>query len=204
MKNKKICWIRILKNISYFVIPILIGLSILSIFCVVYGRENGITTQKGSYFDSHEFYEDYYNCIKQIINKKDSQESIEKNIKDGMVIDNGSYNYMDINGKKYKIYNDYFSNGNFICFFIDNKYNFVYINRSYDIFPTAEKLKEEILQNSKYWVYENGKVDTSISGLDEKSMELMNIMQMMKNQWKIQVFINQTLITKTTRYIQQL
>ena len=171
MKNKKICWIRVLKNISYFVIPILIGLSILSIFCVVYGRKNGITTQKGSYFDSHEFYEDYYNCIKQVISKKNSQESIEKNIKEGMVIDNGSYNYMDINGKKYKIYNDYFSNGNFICFFIDNKYNFVYINKPYDIFPTTEKLKEEILQNSKYWVYENGKVNTSISGLDEKSIE---------------------------------
>lgn len=64
---------------------------------------------------------------------------------------------------------------NFIYVIIDNNSNTIYSNIEYDIsHSTVEDLKNEILSNSLYWVYENGNVNTTIEKLKSEKIKTTN------------------------------
>lgn len=190
-KKKKICWIRVAKNISYFIAPILISIFILSVVSILYVNEKVMLQEGDDYYQSKTFIEDYWgsiaNKVYHIKNLEDAinslntvtltdsdREKIETNYQYNYGFDSSKIN-IDFNGKNIPGYYQY-QPGNFVYFVIDNKKQAVYSNIEYDIsHMTVKNLKEEILSNKYYWVCENGKIKTSISQLNEENIKQIGV-----------------------------
>lgn len=174
--KKGICWIRVVKNIFYFIAPVLIASLVLSIISVVYAYEIGISKEGENYYQSSRFAEKYFYTINDIA-------SITTTVLD--IEEKGEYDYgyyeqqnIEVNGKKMEIYYQQKVN-NFIYLVIDNKNNEVYSNGEYGISysNTIEDLKEEIASNELYWIYDEGRIDTTIEKLNKDKIENTNLYQ---------------------------
>src|SRR5699024_2022901 len=78
---RKICWARVLKNISYVLFPIFFTILVLLIVCLSYPLERNAIKKGLSYFETNTFAEDYameiFSGISAInILKDDNQQNI--------------------------------------------------------------------------------------------------------------------------------
>ena len=150
--KKKICWIRVLKNVSYVLAPVLIAMLVLSISCVFFTDNMGIEKEE-EYIETSKFAEEYLSFIRTTINRINSKEkSYKREVNENIT---ESLEYI----------------GNFVYLVIDNKTGVGYVNGNHDFsYITVNKWKEEILSNKLYWCYENGKINTSIDKISEQQM----------------------------------
>lgn len=178
-EKKKVCWIRVLKNLAYCIAPILILSLILSIISVVYAYEIGMERKAKDYFETTKFAEEYYysiyNATNQVLIIEESTTEEEKqNYRNNYDYYSYSAREIEVDGKQMQCFYNYYPN-NFDYLVIDNKNNVVYVNREYDIsHTTLESLKNEILPNKLYWIYEDGKIDTTITKLNEENIKNTN------------------------------
>ena len=74
MEKKRICKIRVLKNICYFLVPIVLIILVTSIISVSIGVENNITVSQESYYDTkifeQRFLDDVYHILYDSLNSK--------------------------------------------------------------------------------------------------------------------------------------
>ena len=61
--EKKICWPRVLKNVSYVLFPIICTILVLLIFCLSYPLERESIKANIDFYDTNTFAEDYANRI---------------------------------------------------------------------------------------------------------------------------------------------
>ena len=204
-EKRKVCLIRVAKNISYFVAPFLFALLILSIVSILYVNNTGsvkeIRNAKGedSYYDTTAFAEKYLNSIqgkiyhiKNLNNEINIHKETTTEIKDSKeqelgLIDsyqyNSDYSYytIDNDGKKMKVYYENYAD-NFTYLIINNKNNEIYSNVEYDIsHTTLQSLKDEILSNERYWIYENGKVKTTVNKINDQNVKQISFYEDIKN-----------------------
>ena len=169
--NKKICWYRVLKNISYILEPILIALLIALIFCLTYPLERKSIKNGIDYFDTNTFAENY---AIEIFSALNSINVLESNIDNESYIDYNIYTeYIKNNSgvESINYYLEYYKN-NIQWLVIDNDTKKAYTNLEYSIdTSTIEKIQDTIMQNEEYWNYQNGVIDTSIEKLGENNIE---------------------------------
>lgn len=181
-KPKRVCWIRVAKNVSYFLVPILFIVLILSIVSVIYVHETGVKGEENDYYQSKIFARDYWSSISSFmysfyqisdsINNISFEEEIDSEMEEQLY----SYDYyssfdIEFNGENIPVYTRTNSN-NFVYFIIDYKQKIVYTNIQEEIsYTTVEDLKEQVLSNQQYWVYENGKIETTIDKLNESHLK---------------------------------
>lgn len=180
-KKQKICLIRVAKNICYFLIPLLFVFLISSIISVVYAYEIGMAKEGENYYLTTQFAENYFSSINnnfnQIVNAEIDQEQAISEENSYM---NEYYEIplTEINGKKMNIVYQQNTN-NFMYLIIDYKNNVIYVsgddNVSYHM--TIESLKQEICSNEQYWIYDKGKIDTTIEKLSEEKIKNTNLYQ---------------------------
>jgi len=201
METKKngICWMRVMKNISYIIAPFLLASLILSVVSVLYVNESGRIKEiskmddNSSYYETITFAEKYLNSIEGKIQRVRNIQSYQQNLKEVKntsqqeleLTERYSYYYnnhyaVDSDGKKVEVY--YESNAdNFIYFIINHKNNEIYSNIEYDLFHTTlQSLKDEILSNERYWIYENGKVNTTIDKINDKNIKQIGFYETIK------------------------
>lgn len=199
-KKKGICLIRVAKNISYVLIPIILATLILSVVSILYVNDTEMIVESSKnasglsdYYQSKLFIEDYWDSmmdrIYRVKNLEDGLQDLMKSIKEKKTeySEEGieslrlnqrmNFNYyskeykIDVGGKVIPAYYEYDSR-NFIYVIIDHKNGVVYGNIEYDFYhPTTESLKEEVLSNKYHWIYENGKVQTSIDYLNDNHLK---------------------------------
>lgn len=204
-KKQKICLIRVAKNICYFVAPFLFALLILSIVSILYVNNTSSVKEirnangEDSYYDTTTFAEKYLNSIqgriyhiKNLNNEINIHKETTTEIKDSTeqeleLIDsyqyNSGYSYytIDNDGKKMKVYYENYAD-NFIYLIINNKNNEIYSNVEYDIsHTTLQSLKDEIFSNEHYWIYENGKVNTTIDKINDQNIKQISFYENIKN-----------------------
>lgn len=163
MKPKSICWSRVAKNIAYMVAPIFAITLIVSIICLAIMDSDIRLKDASNYYETRIFSDRYlssiyenYNRIKNVVaQKKYDKEYYNVYEETSELLENEGniYYYID-------------NNTNFYYLIIDTKEQIVITNlehtmRTDDIQGIIGQLKE----NSLYWNYENGKIDTSISNL---------------------------------------
>ena len=154
----------VLKILCYILIPIIALSLILSIAYIglrdQYGNSNDI---EASYLDSYDFsYEYMYSLIRNVNGIRDGYTDFENN---------GFYNKIDENIYYNENYTEYYSYNNFITFMkfviVKNDTNEIFTNiQSNDYLNEVTKFKN----NKIYWIYENGKIDTSIENLSQDKL----------------------------------
>lgn len=177
--SRKICWIRVLKNISYFLAPVLLVILILSILAVAYPYEKESMEQRKSYFECIDFANSYINSIENYLRQIEiiNSESIHtKQPIEDQVLDYGYYSSDIIGGetddKDLRIYYKEYYRANFCYLIIDHKNNVAYTNLNNRIDTnTLESIKTYILSYNLYWKYENKEIDTSIQQLKKVDNE---------------------------------
>ena len=171
MNERKICWARVLKNISYVLFPIFFTILVLLIVCLSYPLERNAIKKGLSYFETNTFAEDYameiFSGISAInILKDDNQQNIYTFY---YVQTEQLENSNEANELNY--YSEYKGN-NVIWLIIDNKTKKAYTNLSYSIETSSiENIKNTIMQNQKYWNYHNGNIETTVSKLNNDNIE---------------------------------
>ena len=169
--NKKICWARVLKNIAYVLFPILLIILVLLIICLSFPLERHAIKNGLAYYDTNTFAENYaieiFNSLNAVAYFKDNTQG-----------DIYSYEYIqtesiqnddEVNELNY--YYEYTGN-NVVWLIIDKNTKKAYTNLEYSLGTSSlQNIKETIMQNQKYWNYENGIIDTSVSKLNNNNIE---------------------------------
>lgn len=177
----KICWSRVLKNISYFLAPILLVILILSILALVYpyGRES--MKHGKTYFESVDFANLYANSIENylyqiaMINQENDIEELTSDDKQNYGYYNSYVVGDEYHDKDIQMYYKYY-NANFCYLIIDHKNGIAYTNVENRIGTnTIESIKSYITSGNLYWKYENEEIDTSIEILKENVNEQTSI-----------------------------
>ena len=172
--KKKICWIRVFKNLSYFMIPILLVLllaCIISLICSTDSMRRGET-----YFESVDFADSYSTSLKNAINEIESINSVyydltleygEELYGDRLMYGYHSYHLIseeDYDSEVPIYYMAFQSNFNYLI--IDHENGAIYTNLEDNVANNkVSTIKSQILSSSLYWKCVNGKVDTSIDKL---------------------------------------
>ena len=164
--KRKLCVPRILKNIAYVLFPIFMAIFIILILALTYPLERNAIKQNLSYYETNTFAEDYANevfcALFDVNNIKDKNygyyvytEEIEENSKITKI------NYLV----------QYYEN-NVIWIIIDNETKEAYTNLSYSLeTSTVEKIRNNIMENQRYWNYQDGNIETSINRLNNDNIE---------------------------------
>ena len=59
MEKRKICWARVLKNISYIIFPVILATLLVLIFYLTYPLEKDAIKAKIDYYDTNTFADNY-------------------------------------------------------------------------------------------------------------------------------------------------
>lgn len=164
---------ELVKIIGYILIPIFIVISIFSALSLYYRSENQQVQYTDSFFDTDNFM---YMYSSSIINNF----AINSNAL--LVEDANGESYYESN--RYGMYDDYQDNvqigdkigrinylssyeyKNFKYLIIDNKNSVAYTNVEHTMLTdTIDEIKQRIANNTVYWNYEQGNVETSIEKL---------------------------------------
>lgn len=180
--GKKICWSRVLKNISYFLAPVLLVILMLSILTVAYPYEKESLEQGKDYFYSIDFANSYVNSIENYLRQIAiiNSESIRMKAPiETQALDYGYYSSYIVGGetndKDLKVCYKY-RHANFCYLIIDHKNNIAYTNLENRIDTnTVESIKSYILSHNLNWKYENKEIDTSIQQLKKAVNEKTSI-----------------------------
>lgn len=177
--KRKVCWIRVFKNISYIIAPFLLIILIISIISLLYSYQTDSIRKGETYFESLDFAERYMNSITRQMRRSDNvSEEIEyRETNDFQEV---YYNYITdyyVKNGDITIYYDVLSdNSNFYYLIINQDANIAYTNVPNRIdTQTIEAIKSRIVNNQIYWNFENGKMDTSIEKLKENINEKSSI-----------------------------
>lgn len=182
--KKRICWIRVFKNISYCIAPILIVLLVLSIVSMIYVYRTGEVRDNKEYFSTDLFAERYvislYNRLTEV-----EYENMEELQEVGDYYSSGYYirTNQEVNGKEEKIAFSYnYNHTNFLYLIIDKKAGIAYTNIDSSLKNnTIEGMKETIFSNHKNWSYESGKINTSIEQLEQKNVQYHQVYHLIED-----------------------
>ena len=174
MEKKKICWARVLKNISYILFPGLAIILFLIIFSLSYPLEKEAIKAKKDYYETNTFAENY---AREIFGSLTTVGYLKQNEK----TDAYSYYYMhtetiknneNVNSINY--YTDYIGS-NVLWLIIDNDTKKAYTNLDYSIdTSTLESIKSKIMKNQYNWKYENGEIQTTLAKLSNENIEYID------------------------------
>lgn len=167
--RKKLCIPRILKNISYVLLPIFIAILGVLILALVYPMERSAIKQNLSYYETTTFAENYaseiFNALSDINSFRDSNSNYYSRYVYTEYMEDGS----DVKSINYFV--QYYES-NVAWLIIDNDTNEAYTNLSYSIeTSSADKIKNTIMQNQRYWTYENEKINTNINKLNNDNID---------------------------------
>ena len=170
MEKKKICWARVLKNISYILFPILASILFLIVFSLSYPLEKEAIKANKDYYETNTFAENYAH---EIFGSLSAVASLKKNEK----TDAYSYSYMHTetinnneNLKSINYYSDYLGS-NVLWLIIDNDSKKAYTNLEYSIdTSTLESIISKINNNKYNWKYENGDIQTTVAKLSNDNI----------------------------------
>ena len=187
MEKKRICKIRVLKNICYFLVPIVLIILITSIISVSIGVENNITVSQESYYDTkifeQRFLDDVYHILydslksKNIVNDDNETSSSKITVSEIEIQEDNVIHYKP-------------SNSNVKYLVIDSKNN-VCTNSNVAVQTKEEQnlLKNELLTHKNYWIYENKNIKTSIKENYENKAEIDHIKSFISKQDDCSVYI---------------
>ena len=169
--NKKICWPRVLKNISYVLFPIFLTILVLLIVCLSYPLERHAIKEGLDYYETNTFAENYALEIFSSLNAV----TFLKDNNDGDIF---SYEYIQTEGlenddeaNELNYYYEYYGN-NVIWLIIDNNTKKAYTNLEYSLETSSiQNIKDTIMQNQRYWNYENGIIETTVDKLNNDNIE---------------------------------
>ena len=149
MKNKLICMPKILKNISYILVPIFIIVIISSVVSIMFlERTDRSIIYASNYYDTQSFKQDYL---------------VDGSNFSGGYTDTQSIN---INGKDGTIYYNTYINGNFRYLIVNKKAGIATTNLEHTMkTDTINEIINSLSENSMYWNYTNGKIYTNFSNL---------------------------------------
>lgn len=167
--RKKLCIPRILKNISYILLPIFIAILGVLILALVYPMERSAIKQNLSYYETTTFAENYaselFNALSDINSFRDSNSSYYSRYVYTEYMEDSS----DVKSINYFV--QYYES-NVAWLIIDNDTNEAYTNLSYSIeTSSAGKIKNTIMKNQRYWTYENEKINTNINKLNNDNID---------------------------------
>ena len=173
---------ELVKIVGYILIPIFIVISILSALSLYYKSENQQVQEADSFFNTDNFMYMYsasiinnfaINTDALLIENSDGETYYESNIY-------GTYDdYQDnvqIGDKTGRInYLTSYEYKNFKYLIIDNKNSVAYTNVEHTMLTdTIEEIKQRIADNTVYWNYEQGNVETSIEKLKMEEIRYKN------------------------------
>ena len=172
--EKKICWARVLKNISYILFPILVIMLFVIVFSLSYPLEKEAIKAKKDYYETSTFAENYAYKIFGSLTTVSSLKQNEKN-------DAYSYYYMHtetIENNEYvksiNYYTDYIGS-NVLWLIIDNDTKKAYTNLDYSIdTSTLENIISKIMKNKYNWKYENEEIQTTVAKLSNENIEYID------------------------------
>ena len=172
--EKKICWARVLKNISYILFPILVIMLFIIVFSLSYPLEKEAIKAKKDYYETNTFAENYAYKIFGSLTTVGSLKQNEKN-------DAYSYSYMHtetIENNEYvksiNYYTDYIGS-NVLWLIIDNDTKKAYTNLDYSIdTSTLENIISKIMKNEYNWKYENEEIQTTVAKLSNENIEYID------------------------------
>lgn len=172
--EKKICWARVLKNISYILFPILVMMLFVIVFSLSYPLEKEAIKAKKDYYETNTFAENYAYKIFGSLTTVGSLKQNEKN-------DAYSYSYMHtetIENNEYvksiNYYTDYIGS-NVLWLIIDNDTKKAYTNLDYSIdTSTLENIISKIMKNKYNWKYENEEIQTTVAKLSNENIEYID------------------------------
>lgn len=188
MEKNQISPARVSKNICYFLAPIF-GLILIACITGLVIMDTDIEVEDTTnYYDTKLFSRNYFNSIynyfyipvftntdKEINTQANNNEEIAKieyqeySYKHYEIVEYYGYDMqedVDINGIKGVIYYNRNTNNNFKYLMIDTKKGIAVTNLEHTMrTDSIEEIKEVIRENSIYWNFQNGKVDTNISHL---------------------------------------
>jgi len=154
----------ILKFICYITIPILVGITLLSIIHLNFLYKENIENEE-DYIKTELFSDDYYYFIRRKITECNNSNKFIKITED----DNIHY-YID---DRYSRYNDLYSSFekyiNYII--VDKETNEIYTNIKSEDYEQEIK---EMNQNEIYWNYKDGKITTNIENINQNNIKYKN------------------------------
>ena len=208
MKENKISWARVSKNICYFIAPIFGILLIACIAGLVIMDSDVEMENTTNYYDTKIFSNSYLSSICNHVYKpvflyenvmeeannnteNDNNEvyGIEENSNSADTYNNISsyYGYdvqegVDINGKSGIIYYNTNNSSNFKYLMIDTKNAIAITNLEHTMrSDTVEKIKGLISENSTYWNFNDGVIDTNISNLSIEEIKYTSEYEFINN-----------------------
>lgn len=170
MEKKKICWARVLKNISYVLFPFLVAGLVFIIFCLTYPLERESIKAGKDYYDTDKFAQNYANEIYYAFYRIQDIESEENYynyyLQTESIADDSSVKYIN-----------YFQNdrpSNVLWIIINNETKEAYTNLDYGMDTgTVEGIKTQIKLNKRYWKFENEKIETSEEKLNSNNLKYL-------------------------------
>ena len=170
MEKKKICWARVLKNISYVLFPFLVAGIVFIIFCLTYPLERESIKAGKDYYDTDKFAQNYANEIYYAFYRIQDIESEENYynyyLQTESIADDSSVKYIN-----------YFQNdrpSNVLWIIINNETKEAYTNLDYGMDTgTVEGIKTQIKLNKRYWKFENEKIETSEEKLNSNNLKYL-------------------------------
>lgn len=190
MEKNKISWARVSKNICYFLAPFF-GLILIACVTGLVIIDTDIEVEETTnYYDTKLFSNNYFNSIysyfyipvlandqsnnQSLIATEESQVGEYTEYQDSSYERYGLVEYYGydvqegviINGKRGTIYYNRNTNNNFKYLMIDSQKAVAVTNLEHTMrTDSIEEIKEVIGQNSIYWNFQQGKVDTNIAHL---------------------------------------
>ncbi len=200
MNENKISWARVSKNICYFIAPIFIVLLISCVAGLVIVDTDIELESTSNYYETKLFSQSYLNSIygnfyiPSVLlsntenpgsQKSEDAEKYQEEVYDqyAYTVTKG-YTYqenVDINGKKGMIIYEVGNSTNFKYLMIDQKKGVAITNLEHTMkTDTIQEIKDIISQNTTYWNYKNGKIETSIPHLSLEEIRYTSDYQMMQ------------------------
>ncbi len=163
---ENLCIARIAKNIAYFLVPVFILILIASIIGSAIADTDYRFKDADNYYETELFSNQYFDEIER------KYSTIGYDLESNLIIaDSDDYqkyqeNQIETNKEKNNIYYVKNYNSNFKYLIIDRKNEVAKTNLEHTMLTDSiEEIKQILKQNSIYWNYEKGKVDTSIQSL---------------------------------------
>ncbi len=183
MKKHSICMAKVIKNISYVLVPIFLLLLISSIVSILIVQKNIQIKNADNYYETELFTDVYLGDVYSIYNSADKGLMYEENSTPYITIYDDKQSDVDIYGKKGTIY--YFNNhsSNLKYLVINKKAGFAQTNLEHTMkTDTIDEIIQELNKNKIYWNYEQGNVKTSINSLSLENIRYNNIFEYMIQQ----------------------
>ena len=192
MEKNKISWARVSKNICYFLVPFFGLILIACVMGLVIIDTDIEVEETTNYYDTRLFSSSYFSSIEhyfyRLLADTQTSENADINSEEKLEVSNeeesASLKYaesiyevvssnandiqenVDINGKKGIIYYNTNTSNNFKYLMIDTKRAIAVTNLEHTMrTDSIEEIKQAIGENTVYWNFQEGEVDTNISHL---------------------------------------